>query len=209
MLNQQLFTNFELVSTVKQRFCMCMSANSHSLHIHLYFSRVHLNYCISAGMVLVNSVASYRWITITTKPAVLKKHTLVPWVQGSRHKRQQSLWGVNFESLWPAAKERKKNQRGGGINDKYLCLLFSNISKKKKKILPCGALNVELCLGPTSRQAAVASTLYSVSLALSSFLWCVLPRPLVQSKVGSLFMCKFAHRPYEGGAHAESLLSGL
>lgn len=111
----------------------------------------------------------------------------------------------------PGAKERKKKlRRKGGINDKYLCLLFQTWDKKKK-VFPCGAWNAELCLGPvaTSQQAAVAPALRSVSLTLSLSFWCFLPRPPVQSKVGSLFMCKFALRPYEGGAHAESLLSGL
>lgn len=50
--------------------------------------------------------------------------------------------------------------------------------------------------------AAVLSIYHSLPPSLSLDL-------LVQSDAGSLFMCKFALRPYEGGAHAESLFSGL
>lgn len=62
-------------------------------------------------------------------------------------------------------------------------------------------------LRPASRQLWLQH--FALYLWLSLPFWCFLPRPPVQSKVGSLFMCKFALRPYEGGAHAESLLSGL
>lgn len=116
--------------------------------------------------------------------------------------------------------KKKKNQGGEErrreINDKHPLLTSSEHERSSL---------AELCGGPvaTSQQAGAASSLASplspsltLSLSPPSFFFPLffLPdafslRPPVQSKVGSLFMCKFALRPYEGGVHAESLLSGL
>lgn len=61
-----------------------------------------------------------------------------------------------------------------------------------------------------ARRLADRQTAAVLSLSLSLFPSLLLLLDLlVQSDAGSLFMCKFALRPYEGGAHAESLFSGL
>lgn len=79
---------------------------------------------------------------------------------------------------------------------------FFQTRDKKNVPLPLAELEmlnfVYVRLRPARRQLWLQ--LFALYLWLSLPFWCFLPRPPVQSKVGSLFMCKFAHRPYEGGA---------